>query len=272
MKNNDKPEQLKAIICELIDKLECKPLSKQKQILVKIETLDMAQFSGFEEAKLDAAEIVCEQFDLHTLNDKEDYKTKLADMEAGGQLILEEIERQKESAESERDKALADLASAQKALGFMNEKWRNRVDRVAQLRIELESAQKNSEYFESQRDTAMKEIHTLTAQLSEAQKENQKLNIILYHRENGLFHPDFQKEINTSRFAEMEAQLSTYEKALKMAARGMRKDIIAWLRYKKWVEDQPLEKEKITVLRLFVVCQALEVDDALHPQPKKEKE
>jgi len=36
--------------------------------------------------------------------------------------------------------------------------------------------------------------------------ENAKLNIILYHRENGLSHPDLQAEIDKSKLIEIEAE------------------------------------------------------------------
>lgn len=63
----NKNPKLKEIICKLIDKLECKPLSKRKPVgsIQKIDTFDMAQFSGFEEAKLAIGEMVCKQFALH---------------------------------------------------------------------------------------------------------------------------------------------------------------------------------------------------------------
>lgn len=39
------------------------------------------------------------------------------------------------------------------------------------------------------------------------QTENTKLNIILYHRENGLSHPDLQEEIDKSKLVELQAKL-----------------------------------------------------------------
>lgn len=41
------------------------------------------------------------------------------------------------------------------------------------------------------------------------QAENKKLNIILFHRENGLSHPDLQVEIDKSKFMELQAELKT---------------------------------------------------------------
>lgn len=42
----------------------------------------------------------------------------------------------------------------------------------------------------------------LCAKLAAQAKELAKLNIILYHRENGLSHPDFNAEIEISKQAE----------------------------------------------------------------------
>lgn len=41
--------------------------------------------------------------------------------------------------------------------------------------------------------------------------ENAKLNIILFHRENGLDHPDLQVEIDKSKFAELQAEFDKYK-------------------------------------------------------------
>ena len=45
-------------------------------------------------------------------------------------------------------------------------------------------------------------IDKLQVQLNAAEGENMKLNIILFHRENGLAHPDLQGEIEKSKMAE----------------------------------------------------------------------
>lgn len=46
-------------------------------------------------------------------------------------------------------------------------------------------------------------------QIQELKTENAKLNIILYHRENGLSHPDFNAEIEISKQAERIEELET---------------------------------------------------------------
>jgi len=57
------------------------------------------------------------------------------------------------------------------------------------------------------------------AKLDAAVEENKKLNLVLYHRENGLSHPDLQGEINKSVMAE---KLKTAVKALeRLAKRGV---------------------------------------------------
>lgn len=54
--------------------------------------------------------------------------------------------------------------------------------------------------------------------IQELKAENAKLNIILYHRENGLSHPDFKAEIEISKQAEqiteLEAELTRLRKLL----------------------------------------------------------
>ena len=44
--------------------------------------------------------------------------------------------------------------------------------------------------------------------------ENAKLNLILFHRENGLAHPDLNVEIDKSKFAEVEAELERLKEGL----------------------------------------------------------
>ncbi len=57
-------------------------------------------------------------------------------------------------------------------------------------------------------------IEVLNKRIEELEIENAKLNIILYHRENGLSHPDFNAEIEISkqaeRIKELEAALRKY--------------------------------------------------------------
>ncbi len=50
------------------------------------------------------------------------------------------------------------------------------------------------------------EFKQLEERIAELEAENKKLNIILYHRENGLSHPDLQGEIDKSKFAELEGR------------------------------------------------------------------
>lgn len=47
----------------------------------------------------------------------------------------------------------------------------------------------------------------LQERIKELKVENAKLNIILYHRENGLSHPDFKPEIEISKQAERIKEL-----------------------------------------------------------------
>ena len=51
-----------------------------------------------------------------------------------------------------------------------------------------------------------------TARIKELKKANTELNIILFHRENGLGHPDFKAEIELSKHAE---KIKVLEQALK---------------------------------------------------------
>ena len=51
-----------------------------------------------------------------------------------------------------------------------------------------------------------------TARIKELKKANTELNIILFHRENGLGHPDFKAEIELSKQAE---KIKVLEQALK---------------------------------------------------------
>ena len=60
-------------------------------------------------------------------------------------------------------------------------------------------------------------IEALEEQVKGLEKENKKLNIILYHRENGLSHPDLQGEIDKSKFAELEAEKRRLEKVISIA-------------------------------------------------------
>ncbi len=54
------------------------------------------------------------------------------------------------------------------------------------------------------------EKNPLVLLIAELDAELAKLNIILYHRENGLSHPDLQAEIDKSKFAELEAELAKH--------------------------------------------------------------
>jgi hypothetical protein len=46
------------------------------------------------------------------------------------------------------------------------------------------------------------ELDAAQARIAELEKQLAKLNIILYHRENGLSHPDLQGEIDKSKLTE----------------------------------------------------------------------
>ncbi len=56
--------------------------------------------------------------------------------------------------------------------------------------------------------------------MAEMERENKKLNLILYHRENGLSHPDLQGDIDKSKMATLYDEMVT---AL------------------KWINQQPCE-------------------------------
>ncbi len=96
-------------------------------------------------------------------------------------------------------------------------------EKCPDLKTYVENMQGENINLQAQLTTSTELIEALrgeTAELREAnghylevvqentklQAENAKLNIILYHRENGLSHSDFQKEIDTSRFAELLAE------------------------------------------------------------------
>ena len=55
-----------------------------------------------------------------------------------------------------------------------------------------------------------KQIEELEADNERLKEEVAKLNIILYHRENGLSHPDLQQEIDKSKLMDLQAQLAKY--------------------------------------------------------------
>ena len=61
----------------------------------------------------------------------------------------------------------------------------------------------------------IEEIAGLRTQLAEAKGENMKLNIILFHRENGLSHPDLKGEIKKSKMAEQLAKAEGENELLK---------------------------------------------------------
>ena len=52
------------------------------------------------------------------------------------------------------------------------------------------------------------EVSKLQSRISELDVENKKLNRILFHRENGLSHPDLQYEIDKSIIVELEQKLA----------------------------------------------------------------
>ena len=57
--------------------------------------------------------------------------------------------------------------------------------------------------------------------IEELKIENAKLNIILYHRENGLSHPDFNAEIEISKQAERIKGLEIDKENLRQYASGL---------------------------------------------------
>lgn len=60
-----------------------------------------------------------------------------------------------------------------------------------------------------------KRVQKVEEYIKQLQAENAKLNIILYHRENGLSHPDLQAEIDKSKFAELEAENKKLKESLR---------------------------------------------------------
>lgn len=70
--------------------------------------------------------------------------------------------------------------------------------------------------IESHRVT-QEELEQLGNELDEAKAENRKLNLILFHRENGLSHPDLQVEIDKSKFAELQAELALLKERIETA-------------------------------------------------------
>lgn len=58
--------------------------------------------------------------------------------------------------------------------------------------------------------------------IEQLQVVNKKLNLILYHRENGLSHPELNNEILQSKLAETEAENKQYGEALEKYGRHLR--------------------------------------------------
>jgi len=54
-------------------------------------------------------------------------------------------------------------------------------------------------------------VHTACNIIDRLTAENQKLNIILFHRENGLAHMDLNPEIMVSKIAELKAEIDRWK-------------------------------------------------------------
>ncbi len=81
----------------------------------------------------------------------------------------------------------------------------------------------------------------LQERIQELKIENAKLNLILYHRENGLSHPDFNAEIEISKQAERIKELEldienrrTYETYLQSSEHPV-------YSYAVWLNQQALK-------------------------------
>ena len=61
--------------------------------------------------------------------------------------------------------------------------------------------------YEKAAELLIEKCDKLREQTKGLKAENAKLNIILYHRENGLSHPDFNAEIEISKQAERIKEL-----------------------------------------------------------------
>ena len=61
--------------------------------------------------------------------------------------------------------------------------------------------------YEKAAELLIDKCDKLQERIQELKIENAKLNIILYHRENGLSHPDFNAEIEISKQAERIKEL-----------------------------------------------------------------
>ena len=72
--------------------------------------------------------------------------------------------------------------------------------------------------YEKAAELLIEKCDKLRERITEIKAENAKLNIILYHRENGLSHPDFKAEIEISKQAErikgLEDELTRLRKLL----------------------------------------------------------
>ncbi len=67
----------------------------------------------------------------------------------------------------------------------------------------------------------------LVQEIADLKDEIAKLNIILYHRENGLSHPDLQGEIDKSILAEENKRLREEMNQLIDIAMKIRRNVIA---------------------------------------------
>jgi hypothetical protein len=86
-------------------------------------------------------------------------------------------------------------------------------DQLARLRIvykKLKDEIKDITTFSKCPDCGLEvSSQCLGCVIKELESENKKLNIILFHRENGLSHPDYNMEIELSKQAERIQELET---------------------------------------------------------------
>ncbi len=75
--------------------------------------------------------------------------------------------------------------------------------------------------YEKVAELLIEKCDKLRERIEELKIENAKLNIILYHRENGLSHPDYAAEIEISKQAERIKELEIDKENLRQYASGL---------------------------------------------------
>ena len=93
------------------------------------------------------------------------------------------------------------------------------VEEVAQLRTridELESENEKSAELKEWYEGEIYRLELIHQRFKQQQKQIAKLNLILFHRENGLSHPDLQGEIDKSKFAELQKQIEGLKEGSKV--------------------------------------------------------